>query len=251
MAEENIENPEVNEKNEESPKIRGGLMKYVIYGAAGLVLVLAIAFGTVFLMGGSDSEVADTLAGETAAVEDNGTPSKETGSTQPGNGEGPNDDSLLAELEAGNDDVLEKIMDNLAFLDYEPNVGEVGEEETSLSVEDSIETVNWLEQEKKRLTEKEKELDAREKELNVMDKKVTQKILKIEQAESTRISNLARLYDGMDSRAVARLMANLDDATVVAILPRMKQKNASAVLQLMPSQRAAKLSKQMITIAEN
>jgi len=247
MAEENLENPEIKEKTEESPKAKGGLIKYIIYGAAGLVLVLAVAFGTVFLMGGSDSEVVETAAG----TEKTGDNSGYSNSTQAGNGDSLNKDSLLAELEAGNDDVLEKIMDNLAFLDYEPSAGEIGEEETSLSVEDSIETVNWLEQEKKRLADKEKELNAREKELNILDKKVTQKILKIEQAESTRISNLARLYDGMDSRAVTRLMANLDDATVVSILPRMKQKNASLVLQLMPSQRAAKLSKQMITIAEN
>jgi len=247
MAEENLENPEVKEKTEESSKAKSGLVRYLIFGAAGLVLVLAVAFGTVFLMGGNGSEVAETAIG----AEKTGDNSGDSNSTKTENDDSLNEDSLLAELEAGNDDVLEKIMDNLAFLDYEPTVGEIGEEETSMSVEDSIETVNWLEQEKKQLADKEKELNAREKELNILDKKVTQKVLKIEQAESTRISNLARLYDGMDSRAVTRLMANLDDATVVSILPRMKQKNASAVLQLMPAQRAAKLSKQMITIAEN
>ena len=251
MAEENLENPEVNEKNEESPKAKSGLMKYLIYGAAGLVLVLVIAFGTVFLMGGGDSEVADTPAEDKAVAGNSEANPNQSKPVQPGKGDSLSEDSLLVELEAGSEDALEKIMDNLAFLDYEPTLSEIGEEEVSLSVEDSIATVNWLEQEKKRLAEKEKELDAREKELNILDKKVTQKVLKIEQAESTRISNLARLYDGMESRAVARLMANLDDATVVSILPRMKQKNASAVLQMMPSQRAASLSKQMITIAEN
>jgi hypothetical protein len=38
---------------------------------------------------------------------------------------------------------------------------------------------------------------------------------------------------------------------VIAILPKMKTKNASEVLQLLPAQRAARLSKQLITIAEN
>jgi flagellar motility protein MotE (MotC chaperone) len=54
----------------------------------------------------------------------------------------------------------------------------------------------------------------------------------------------------MEPRAVAKLMANLDDETIVSILPRMKSKNASAVLALLPPQRGARLSKQMITIAE-
>jgi flagellar motility protein MotE (MotC chaperone) len=55
----------------------------------------------------------------------------------------------------------------------------------------------------------------------------------------------------MDARTVANMMANLDDTTIVSLLPRMKQKNASQVLGLMPPQRAAKLSKQMIEVAEN
>ena len=96
----------------------------------------------------------------------------------------------------------------------------------------------------------EKKLDARQRELDITDKKVSQKLLKLEQAESTKISNLAKLYDGMDPRAVAKLIANLDDATVVSILPRMKLKNASTVLALMPAKRGARLSKKMITIAE-
>ena len=125
----------------------------------------------------------------------------------------------------------------------------MGEEVIGMSVEDSIESVNWLEQETSKLEKLKTELDARQKELNRLDREVTNKIVRIEQTESSRVNSLAKLYDGMDSRAVARLMANLDDETVVSLLPRMKSKNASAVLQLLPSKRAAKLSKKMITIA--
>ena len=147
--------------------------------------------------------------------------------------------------------VLEANMANLEVLDYVPGENELTEDQTSMSVEDSIEAVNWLENEKAKLAEREKELDAKEKRLNILDGKVSQKIVRIEQAESTRISKLAKLYDGMDARAVAKLIANLDDETVVSLLPRMKLKNASSVLALMPPPRAARLSKQMITIAEN
>ena len=40
-----------------------------------------------------------------------------------------------------------------------------------------------------------------------------------------------------------------DDATVVSILPRMKQQSAARVLQIIPAERAARLSKKMMTIA--
>jgi flagellar motility protein MotE (MotC chaperone) len=120
-----------------------------------------------------------------------------------------------------------------------------------MSVEDSLEQVNWLEKEKAELADREASLDKRQKELEKLDRDVTKKLTTLEQAESSRIAQLARLYDGMDARAVAKLAANLDDATVVAILPRMKPKNASQVLALLPAKRAAKLSKQMITIAGN
>ena len=62
----------------------------------------------------------------------------------------------------------------------------------------------------------------------MLDKRVTQKLLRLEQAESAKIASLAKLYDGMDARAVARLVANLDDQTVVSIVPRMKQKKRLA-----------------------
>ncbi len=160
------------------------------------------------------------------------------------------EDSILASLE-DESDVFDEIMKNLEFLDYDPTPEELGEDiEPMLSSEDSIEQVNWLESEKTRLAEWETKLNARQRELDITDKKVSQKLLKIEQAESAKVSNLAKLYDGMDPRAIAKVMANLDDATVVSILPRMKLKNASAVLSLMPAKRGARLSKKMITIAE-
>lgn len=254
MVEEIKQNPEGGGKAEpetpQKPKSKSGLVRYVIFGLAGIAVMTVVVIGTVFLMGGDKEESTvppenKTEAQKTDKVE------KATGKEEIVNTEALNNDSLLAILENSDSDALSKIMDNLSFLDFTPEVDNFGESESTLSVEDSLAAVNWLEKENKRLAEKEKELAAREKELNILDKKVTQKILKIEQAESARITSLAKLYDGMDARAVSSLMANLDDATVVSILPRMKQKNASAVLQLMPSQRAARLSKQMITIADN
>ncbi|MFZ5980091.1 MAG: hypothetical protein ACOYVF_05615 [Candidatus Zixiibacteriota bacterium] len=257
MAEENTKNPEVNGESAsdaggtKAAGKKGGLVKYLLFGGIGLIVVLGIAFGTISLIGGeSTEETAEVTAEHPAETQPAEAESGQELAPEKTATENNNDDSVLAQLEQEDDAVMDKILNNLEFLDYEPQAEDM-EEETIMSVEDSIESVNWIKQEEARLVEKEKELQARERELEILNKKVTQKLLKVEQAESTRISNLAKLYDGMESRAVAQLMANLDDETVVAILPRMKQKNASQVLQLMPSKRAARLSKQMITIAEN
>ena len=219
-----------------SPEKSRGPLSYVIWGGLVLVLAIGISFLTMTLLGDNSPAQEKTAEQKNTSAPAGDNPQQTSG-----------DDSL----QVGDDpDMLAKIMDNLDFLDYEPSADDIAREEEKMSAEDSVEAVHWLEQEKKRLTKKEAGLDARQRELDVLDKQVSQKILKLEQAESTRITNLAKLYDGMDARAVAKLMANLDDGTVVSILPRMKIKNASAVLSLFPPKRAAKLSKQMITIAE-
>lgn len=223
------------------------LLMKIILGVAGLIAVLAIAFVTLMIVGkGGSSSSSSSQKMETA----------EKGSRQGGgNAASANntlsnyEDSILA-LAESDPSVLDKLMKSLEVLDYVPTDDEVDDETVGMSTEDSIEIVNWLDKEKAALAAKKTKLDAREKELNVLDGRVTQKLLRLEQAESARTTQLAKLYDGMEASAVARLAANLDDETVVAILPRMKLKNASLALSLMPAARAARLSKQMITIAE-
>jgi len=237
--------PEDGDK-EKKPSKFGSLIRYAIYGVAGLVAVVGIAFGTLMFIG--DDEASEVPAEE--QVEQ----AEASHEDEPAQGQDAEvmsfEDSIMAAM--GEDEsVLDAIMSNLEVLDYVPGEEELAGEVTGMSVEDSIEAVNWFESEKAKLAEREGMLDAREKQLNVLDSKVSQKITRIEQAESTRISKLAKLYDGMEARSVAKLIANLDDNTVVALLPRMKLKNASAVLSLMPPIRGARLSKQMITIAEN
>lgn len=244
---------------------RKGLLKYILFGAGGLVLVAVVVLVTLFLFGNDnpEAETEDGFEYTTTTDEKHGEESHPSDEAEIESDvddaasaeiqteiETSIEDSILASLE-DESDVFDEIMQNLEFLDYDPTEEELGEDiEQVVSSEDSIEQVNWLEEEKTRLTEWETKLNARQRELDITDKKVSQKLLKIEQAESAKISNLAKLYDGMDPRAIAKVMANLDDATVVSILPRMKLKNASAVLSLMPAKRGARLSKKMITIAE-
>ncbi len=255
MADEADKNIKVDKPEDgdqaKSPSKVGGMIKYAIYGVVGLVAVLGIAFGTLMILG--DDETTEAPSEE--YYEEEATTDEEPAQTHDEQSDPEAErmsfeDSIIAAMEK-DESVLDAIMSNLEVLDYVPDDEEMGVEETGMSVEDSVEAVNWLDAENAKLDERRIALDAREKALNVLDTKVSQKITRIEQAESSRISKLAKLYDGMEARSVAKLIANLDDNTVVSLLPRMKLKNASEVLSLMPPIRAARLSKQMITIAEN
>jgi flagellar motility protein MotE (MotC chaperone) len=223
-----------------APK-KSGIVKYLLMGIAGIALVAGAAVATLFFLG--NEPPASTESADAEAVE-----------TEPANEEEADSfamfdealDSLMAEdLDRS---VMEMVGENLAALDYDPEAEGAGAEKSS---DDSLASASWLEKEKAALAQKEQELNTRQKELQQLEKKLSQALLEIEQAESARITKLAKLYDGMEPSAVAELMANLDDETVVAILPKMKAKKASAVLQLLPAKRAAELSKRMITIADN
>lgn len=247
---------------ETSAPATGGFPKmYLLFGVIG-ILVVALAIVTTMLLVGGDETASEPTATETYET----APAEElpVDHAEPGESHAQSPAEEVPEIPEfepfeppdieEDSGVLGDIMANLEFLDYAPVMPEEEQspgEGSGMSKEDSIEAARWFESETARLEKKEQELNARQRELEILDKKVSQKIVRIEQAESARVASLARLYDGMDPRSVAKLVANLDDATVVSILPRMKQKNASQVLALMPAARAAKLSKQMITIAEN
>ncbi|HUV31654.1 MAG TPA: hypothetical protein VMY05_11270 [Acidobacteriota bacterium] len=237
--------PDADEKSEKTAErgkfaFGGSVLKYVAIGVVAVGFVAVVVVGTLLVVGTDKTPASAVSEAAVAASTDKG------GAAADAAGQ----DSTLAQVEEDSG-VIEDIMNNLEFLDYKPTSADMAEDEQMvMTVSDSAKAADWLKTEKARLTKKEEGLNTRERELNILDKKVTQKILTLEQAESSRIASLAKLYDGMEPRAVAKLIANLDDETVVAILPRMKIKNASEVLALMPAKRGARLSKQMITIAE-
>jgi len=222
---------------------KSGMVKYLLFGAIGLVAVVGVAFGTLMLVGGGQST---EQGAETTSQSGSSTQAQSHDST--GDSQSSEIDSIQSLAEQGSK-ALDEMMAAIQALDFVP--AEEVPVVDSLAVANSDSAANWIEQEKTRLAEWGKELDSRDKQLNVRESQLKQKMLVLEQAESSRIAKLAKLYDGMDASAVAKLAANLDDETVVSLLPRMNAKNASAVMALMPPVRAARLSKQMITIAEN
>lgn len=254
---------------EETPKKKsGGLLKYILFGIAGVAVIIAVAFGTIMLMGKSSSAPAATT--ETPAVTDSaasqagpgeialhvprpevGVPRRDVAPDTLGYSADSGDwasalDSTGSEADLS---VLQAIKDNLAFLEQEPDTQSTDQPSETTSQSEPTAPPVSLEAEKAALAERESQVAKREAELQKRQEDIDQKLLKLQQEQTSRITELAKLYDGMEAKAVAQLMANLDDETVVAILPRMKPKNASAVLGLLPAPRAASISKQMITIA--
>ena len=217
-------------------------MKLLILGGGFVVVMVLVAFGTLMMIGGDSASVSETeTKHESAEVKK--AEKKETErdiKAEETKAEDEEDESLLA-----------KMMENLAVLDYVPGPDELMTQDGSMSIKDSTDGASWLAKEKQKLVKRERSLELKQRELEKVDRKVSQKLLRIEQAESSRINQLAKLYDGMEPQSIAQLMRNLEDEIIVELLPRMKSKNAAIVLSLLPPKRAAKLSKQMITLAEN
>ncbi len=217
----------------EPPAKKGGLMKMLIMGGAFLALTGIVSVGTVFILGTDEVQTpADSTAADSGADSSSNKHAEEP----------------VAEKKTN---AMDDLMQNLAILDYQPGPSEITTKDGSMLIQDSLDAMTWILQEKENLAIWKKQLETRQLELNKLDKQVSQKLLSIEKVETGRIAQLAKLYDGMQPTAVAQLMANLDDKTVVSVIPKMNTKQASAVLALMPPARAAKLSKQMMTIAEN
>jgi flagellar motility protein MotE (MotC chaperone) len=107
-----------------------------------------------------------------------------------------------------------------------------------------------LDREREDINNQKIELARDRKELQALEYQVNTALATLEQAESARVINLARLYDGMRPDAVAKLFENLNDEAVMVLLPRMKPANAAKILAIMPPKRAAKISTKMITVLE-
>jgi len=257
------------------PGLFANKMMLLVAGMGTLVVILLIALVAILMFGSDDT--AETPATDKAPTEqvEPAAEVEEPVQQQHSQADETTEGSIIPELteaelaelekefsgDSYGDDrgaQMNKIMDELADieLDSAELAAALGEETevydpAEKARQDSARIIDWIEEQKALLAKREADLDSQEMELQRLGRSVDQKITRLEQAESSRTGNLARLYDGMDARAVANLMANLDDETVLSILPRMNTKNASAVLSLLPPRRAAKLSKELITITED
>ncbi len=122
--------------------------------------------------------------------------------------------------------------------------------DTSANPEKNIaDTLSVLEKTLYKIADERAVLDKKKRDLDSLNQRITAGLNRLDQAETSRIAALARLYDGMRPDEVAKLFENLDDTLVVAIIPRMKPANAAKLLALLPPKRAASISTQLITVA--
>jgi flagellar motility protein MotE (MotC chaperone) len=258
-----------------APK-KKGLMPMLMLGGGGLLLLAIVVAGTLYVI--KPKATADGT-GDQAAVTDSTKTKSEAGAEKKAGAEKAeataSKDSLTkseGELKVSDPtatpELTAKEIDSADFMPAAVDTAEAmaalsksiqvmdeanksAQQEAAKSIEeDSAQEPAWMKKARESLAQKESALNARESALNKKDQQISAKLLKLEQASNDRVVNLAKLYDGMEAAAVAKLMANLDDSIVVALIPRMKQKNASDVLSMIPPVRAAAISKQIITIAD-
>jgi flagellar motility protein MotE (MotC chaperone) len=118
------------------------------------------------------------------------------------------------------------------------------------SDDDSLASANWLEAEKAKLASERAELDALKKQLDAREYQLKEILSRVNQVESTRIGALAKLYDGMKPAQVAPLITKLTDEQAVQILLKMKPASASKILGALNTERAARISSNMITFSK-
>jgi flagellar motility protein MotE (MotC chaperone) len=231
-----------------------GIMPMLMLGGGGLLLLAIVVAGTLYV-------TVDSTSAKTAAKPDEkGSPKEKTDSTLAAGESKPTEShgTEVAEKNPDSADFIPATVDTAAamaalsksiqIMDEANKAAQ--DEELKSNPEDSIKEAAWIAKARETITQKENALSAREAALNKKEQQITAKLMKLEQATSDRVTNLAKLYDGMEGAAVAKLMANLEDSIVVSLIPRMKQKNASDVLTLLPPVRAAAISRQILTIAD-
>jgi len=117
----------------EPPAKKGGLVKMLIMGGGFLVLTGIISVGTVFILGTDElPSPADSTSVDSAAI---------TGSE--GHAEKP-----ISEKKSN---TMDEVKQNLAILDYQPRADEVTTKDGSMLVQDSVDAMTWIIQEREKL----------------------------------------------------------------------------------------------------
>ncbi|MFZ1683209.1 MAG: hypothetical protein WAU88_03670 [Candidatus Zixiibacteriota bacterium] len=247
-----------------------GIMPMLMLGGGGLLLLAIVVAGTLYVIkpsadAGSAEEQAtaavDSTAAKSATEHEKTESPKDTSASKLATDESKSGESHGTEVAEKNPDsadfipaavdtaaAMAALSKSIQIMDEANKAAQ--DEELKSNPEDSIKEAAWIAKARETITQKESALSAREAALTKKEQQITAKLMKLEQATSDRVTNLAKLYDGMEAAAVAKLMANLEDSIVVSLIPRMKQKNASDVLTLLPPARAAAISRQILTIAD-
>ena len=92
-----------------------------------------------------------------------------------------------------------------------------------------------------------KELNRQKAELEELRNETIGLMEKREGMVSEEVKSLARLYDGISESQLSNIFDHMDDTLIVKVLPYMKKAKASKVLEQLSPDRAATISRMMIS----
>ncbi len=134
--------------------------------------------------------------------------------------------------------------------DLDELLEQASERESQLASEDSVAMTPWLESEKAKLATERADLEALKKTIEAREYHLRQLIAQVNQVRATRITALAKLYDGMKPAQVAPLISKLSDEQAIQVLMKMKTASAAKILGVLNTDRAARISANMLTFSE-
>lgn len=111
---------------------------------------------------------------------------------------------------------------------------------------DTLAVLSELDRRHKEIAAEEAQLQAEKQELAALKSQVEQLLSQKKAIAGEKVLYLAKLLDGMKQDELSGLMAKLDDKTILAVLPSMKPANASKILAILPPDRAAQLTTQLL-----
>ena len=222
------------ETSEQKPrKSKSPLMTYVIVAVGALVITIGSMLALIKPPAANEADDDDGYASD--EYEESGVDSDE-------------EDMDVEDIFSGLADL--SFLEATPFSNHEESIvnedGSISSNGEMINEKDTLTAEQWIEREKKTLAAEKVAQDRRERELNLRERDIDQKLTKLQQIKASKYNDLAKLYDGMKPEQVARLIIKLDNKTIVAILPRMKRANASKILGLMPPERGARISREMI-----
>lgn len=118
----------------------------------------------------------------------------------------------------------------------------------SAMVRDSLQKVQWYEAQRQEIERKVAQLNVERKQLEQLKAQVEVLLDRKKAAEEGNITQMAKLYEGMETAALVPILANLEDAQVSILISKMKKQKASEVLGQLPPERAARITQYLISM---
>lgn len=106
-----------------------------------------------------------------------------------------------------------------------------------------------LKREEQRLAAVKKDVDERIEKYTKLLAQVEAQLKRVEQVKGDKMENVVKAYEVMAAEDAAARISALDDDTALQIMLRMKSKKAGAVIAAMSPQKAALLTRSMMTLS--